>query len=225
MQRETFVYVDFAGNPRQVGRLCTRMAQGRESAMFHYDEAWIDHPERFALDPAIAPASGAHHMLAGKALYGAVGDSAPDRWGRELMARAERRIARAEERAPRRLTELDYLLNVSDHARQGAVRFAAEPGGPFLAQMDNDPVPSLIELPRLLAASDRIDDEEGNDELLALLLASGSSLGGARPKVSVLDIDGTLAIAKFPKRDDETDIVRWEAVALSLAAHAGILSG
>ena len=190
--------------------------------MFHYDDAWIEHPERFALAPAIAPGPGAHQMLAGKALYGAVGDSAPDGWGRTLMVRAERRIAHAEERAPRRLTELDYLLNVSDRARQGAVRFASEPGGPFLAQTDNDPVPPLIELPRLLAASDRIDDEEDNDEVLALLLAPGSSLGGARPKVSVLDIDGTLAIAKFAKRDDETDVVRWEAVALSLAAHAGI---
>lgn len=223
MEKETFVYVDLAGAARQVGRLWTRVRRGRESATFEYDDAWLENPGRFALEPALSLGQGAYHTPAGKALFGALGDSAPDRWGRTLMARAERRSARAEERPPRTLTELDYLLNVSDLSRQGALRFCAEPGGPFLAHSDADPVPPLIELPRLLTATDLIEDEDGNDELLALLLAPGSSLGGARPKASVLDIDGTLAIAKFPKRDDEIDIVRWEAVALSLAAHAGIM--
>ena len=222
MERETFVYVDLAGTACPVGRLWTRVRQGRESATFQYDDTWLSHPERFALEPALTLGQGAHHTPAGRALFGALGDSAPDRWGRALMARAERRTARAEERPPRTLTELDYLLNVSDHSRQGALRFSAESDGRFLAHADADPVPPLIELPRLLTASDRIHDENDNDELLAFLLAPGSSLGGARPKASVVDIDGTLAIAKFPKRDDEIDIVRWEAVALSLAAYAGI---
>lgn len=223
MEKETFVYVDLAGTARQVGRLWTRVRRGRESATFEYDGAWLENPGRFALEPALSLGQGAYHTPAGKALFGALGDSAPDRWGRTLMARAERRSARAEERPPRTLTELDYLLNVSDLSRQGALRFCAESGGPFLAHSDADPVPPLIELPRLLAASDRLEDEDDNDELLALLLAPGSSLGGARPKASVVDIDGTLAIAKFPKRDEEIDIVRWEAIALSLAAHAGIM--
>ena len=222
MEKETFIHVDLTGTVRPVGRLWTRVRQGRESATFQYDDAWLDHPERFALEPALTLGEGAHHTPTSRALFGALGDSAPDRWGRALMTRAERRTARAEERPPRTLTKLDYLLNVSDHARQGAIRFSAEPGGPFLSHAEADPVPPLIELPRLLTASDRINDEDDNDELLALLLAPGSSLGGARPKASVVDIDGTLAIAKFPKHDDEIDIVRWEAVALSLAAHAGI---
>ena len=181
MEKATSVYVDLAGAARQVGRLWTRVRQGRESASFQYDDAWLDDPERFALEPALTPGPGAHHTPAGKALFGALGDSAPDRWGRALMARAERRTARAEARPPRALTGLDYLLNVSDRSRQGALRFSAEPGGPFLAHSDADPVPPLIELPRLLAASNRIDDEEDNDELLALLLAPGSSLGGSSP--------------------------------------------
>lgn len=223
MENETFVYVDVAGTARQVGRLWTRVRRGRESATFQYDDVWLDNPERFALEPALSLGPGSYHTPAGKALFGALGDSAPDRWGRTLMARAERRTARAEQRPPRTLTELDYLLNVSDRSRQGALRFSAEPGGPFLAHSDADPVPPLIELPRLLAASDCIEHEKYNDELLALLLAPGSSLGGARPKASVVDIDGTLAIAKFPKGDDEIDIVRWEAAALSLAANAGIM--
>jgi len=220
MEQETFVHVDLGGATRPVGCLWTRVRQGRESATFQYDDAWLEDPERFALEPALTLGPGAHHTAAGKALFGALGDSAPDRWGRTLMARAERRAARAEERPPRTLTELDFLLRVSDRFRQGALRFSAEPGGPFLGHTDADPIPPLIELPRLLAASDRIDNDD--DELLALLLAPGSSLGGARPKASVLDIDGALAIAKFPKRDDEIDIVRWEAVALTVAAHAGL---
>lgn len=137
------------------------------------------------------------------------------------MGRAERRYARMQERAPRALTELDYLLRVSDYSRQGALRFTDTLDGPFLWNRESNPVPPLIELPRLLAASNRALDED-NEELLTLLLAPGSSLGGARPKASVLDIDGSLAIAKFPKREDEIDIVRWEAVALTLAEHAGI---
>ena len=222
MEQETYVYVNLAAAPRLVGRMWTRVRRGRESASFQYDNAWLADPERFALEPALTLGSGAHHTPGGKALFGALGDSAPDRWGRALMARAERRTARNEERTPRTLTELDYLLRVSDRSRQGALRFAATEGGPFLSDASDEPVPPLIELSRLLAASDSIALDEDSDEMLALLLAPGSSLGGARPKASVLDTDGSLSIAKFPKRDDEIDTVRWEALALTLAGHAGI---
>ena len=221
MERETLVYVSLGGEDHLVGRLWTRIRQGRESATFQYDEDWLRNPERFALEPALTLGAGAHHTGAGRALFGALGDSAPDRWGRALMARAERRLARAEERPTRTLTELDYLLGVSDHARQGALRFAETLGGPFLRNTTTEPVPPLIELPRLLSASERVLEED-DDELLSLLLAPGSSLGGARPKASVRDMDGALAIAKFPKREDEIDVVRWEAVALTLADHVGL---
>ncbi|MEO1326519.1 MAG: type II toxin-antitoxin system HipA family toxin [Pseudomonadota bacterium] len=221
MDRETLVYVALGENDRLVGRLWTRVRRGRESATFQYDDAWLEDPERFALEPALSLGPGAHHTAAGRANFGALGDSAPDRWGRALMGRAERRLSRAEERAPRTLTELDFLLQVSDRSRQGALRFKAKPDGPFLGDAGAYAVPPLIELPRLLAASDRVLDED-DDALLALLLAPGSSLGGARPKASVVDMDGALAIAKFPKHDDDIDVVRWEAVALTLASRAGI---
>lgn len=221
MDRETVVYVALGDENRLVGRLWTRVRQGRESATFQYDDGWLDDPERFALEPALSLGPGAHHTGANRAIFGALGDSAPDRWGRALMGRAERRAAREEERAPSALTELDYLLRVSDRSRQGALRFKSEPDGEFLGHAERDEVPPLIELPRLLAASDRLLDED-DDALLTLLLAPGSSLGGARPKASVADMDGQLAIAKFPKRDDDIDIVRWEAVALTLAARSGI---
>jgi len=222
MDRETWVYIDIDGVSVLVGRLWSRVRQGRESASFRYDETWLQRPERFALEPALTLGAAAHHTPAGKALFGALGDSAPDRWGRVLMGRAERRAARSEGCTARTLTELDYLLRVNDRARQGALRFAETQDGAFLSASDHDAVPPLVELPRLLAASDGVLGDDDSDELLQLLLAPGSSLGGARPKASVLDVDGNLAIAKFPKRDDDIDVVRWEALALSLAARAGI---
>lgn len=221
MDQATYVYVALGDQNRLVGRLWTRVRKGRESATFQYDDDWLIDPERFALEPALTLGAGAHHTVAGRALFGALGDSAPDRWGRALMGRAERRIARQEERAPRTLTELNYLLRVSDYSRQGALRFTMKPNGVFLGDTAENAVPPLIQLPKLLAASDQVVEEDG-DELLELLLAPGSSLGGARPKASVIDMDGALAIAKFPKRDDDIDVVRWEAVALELAGYAGI---
>ena len=155
-------------------------------------------------------------------MFGAIGDSAPDRWGRVLMRRAERRRAEREGQTPRTLREIDYLLRVSDEARQGALRFALEPGGPFLATDNERPIPPLVELPRLLSAAEHFVGDSDSEEDLRLLLAPGSSLGGARPKASVRDRDGHLVIAKFPHKDDEIDSVRWEAVALSLAERAGI---
>jgi serine/threonine-protein kinase HipA len=221
MDRETLVYVDLDA-PCLVGRLWSRVRKERESATFEYDRAWLQHPERFALEPALILDAGPQYTMPGKALFGALGDSAPDRWGRTLMRRAERRRARLEHATPRTLFEIDYLLMVDDEARQGALRFAAPPEGAFLAAGDAMRIPPFLELPRLLSASERVLEETADDEDLLLLLAPGSSLGGARPKASVRDRDGRLAIAKFPQKSDGTDVELWEALALSLAGKAGI---
>lgn len=222
MDTEVLVYVDLDGEPIPVGRLWARMRKARDSASFEYDEAWLTRPDRFALEPALQLGPGPFHTPADKPIFGAIGDSAPDRWGRVLMRRAERRRAERAGETPRTLREIDYLLMVNDEARQGALRFALEPGGPFLATDDATPIPPLVDLPRLLSAAEHVVGESDSDEDLRLLLAPGSSLGGARPKASVRDRDGRLAIAKFPHKDDEVDAVRWEAVALSLAEKAGI---
>ena len=155
-------------------------------------------------------------------MFAALGDSAPDRWGRTLITRHERLAAREEGRTPRTPREIDYLLGVSDFTRQGALRFALEEGGDFVAPRDAASVPPLVQLPELLAATQHVLAEQDDLDDLRLLLAPGSSLGGARPKASVLSPDGHLLIAKFPADTDDYDIVRWEAVALSLAAAAGI---
>ncbi len=155
-------------------------------------------------------------------MFGAIGDSAPDRWGRTLMRRAERRRAKQAAETPHTLREIDYLLRVDDEARLGALRFTEKEGGAFLASGTRDKIPPLLELPRLLAAAEHVLDDDESDEDLRLLLAPGSSLGGARPKASVRDKDGALSIAKFPYRGDDINTVAWEAVALTLAKKAGL---
>ena len=138
------------------------------------------------------------------------------------MRRAERRRAEREGQTPQTLKEIDYLLMVDDEARQGALRFAGRQGGPVLSEQSPTKIPPLIELPRVLSAAEHVLSNIDSGEDLRLLLAPGSSLGGAPPKASVRDRDGRLAIAKFPSKDDEVNTVLWEAVALTLAAKAGI---
>lgn len=138
------------------------------------------------------------------------------------MRRAERRAAEREGRQPRTLFEIDFLLLVDDEARAGALRFAEKSDGPFLAEAGQFRIPPIMELNRLLAATERYIADTESEEDLRLLVAPGSSLGGARPKASVRDADGHLCIAKFPHRDDFSDAVLWEAVALTMAARASI---
>lgn len=222
MDREIFVYVDIENTPTLVGRLWARVRSGKESATFEYDDTWIKNPYHFSLEPALSVGPGPYHTAEGRSLFGAIGDSAPDRWGRALIRRAERNQAEKEGRPPRTLYEADVLLMVDDEARQGALRFTAAEGGPFLRESKGARVPPLIELPRLLAATEHLEDDHETAEEMRLLLAPGSSLGGARPKASVRDRDGMLAIAKFPQKQDEIRVELWEAVALRLASQAGI---
>jgi serine/threonine-protein kinase HipA len=195
------------------GKLWFHNRKGKQSASFEYNKEWLNNPDRFALDPALSLTEGAFHTADNQSLFGSIGDSAPDRWGRLLMQRANE--------TGHTLTELDYLLGVNDETRQGALRFSAEEGK-YLAPCGKNAIPPLVKLPELLAVSEKFLDDKATAEELRLLLIPGSSLGGARPKASVIDKDGSLAIAKFPRKDDDTDIVRWEAVALTLAEKAGI---
>jgi serine/threonine-protein kinase HipA len=127
---QILVHVDLDGVPVLAGRLWTRVRRGKESASFEYDSRWLAHPRRFSLEPALALGPGPFHTPAGKSLFGALGDSAPDRWGRALMRRAERRRAERAGETKRTLREIDYLLRVDDEARQGALRLGEVEGGP-----------------------------------------------------------------------------------------------
>ena len=222
MEREILVYADLVGTPYLAGRLWIRPRGTRDSASFEYDRAWLAQSVRFALDPALQLAQGRFHTASDRPVFGAIADSTPDRWGRMLMRRAERHQAESAGRHPRTLHEIDYLLGVDDEARLGALRFAPHEGGPFLAESVRGRIPPLVELPRLLAATNHVLDDAATGADLRLLLAPGSSLGGARPKASVRDRNGQLLIAKFPSSNDEFDVVRWEEVALRLARRAGV---
>ncbi len=222
MEHAILVYVDLVGIPMKVGQLWGRFRNGRESMSFEYDRDWLNHPKRFSLDPALKLVAGSFHAASDKPLFGAIDDSAPDRWGRLLMRRSERKNAGYEKRTARALKEIDFLLMVDDEGRQGALRFKREEQGPFLTTYDKNHIPPLVSVGKLLTAASHVMQDSDTEEDLRLLLAPGSSLGGARPKSSVRDKDGHLAIAKFPRKDDEINIIAWEAVALSLANKAGI---
>ncbi|MBF5058813.1 type II toxin-antitoxin system HipA family toxin [Candidatus Neptunochlamydia vexilliferae] len=210
-----------SGEDVRIGSLWFHTRNGRERGAFEYDKDWLMHPEKFALEPALKLTEGSFHTKAGRGLFGAIGDSAPDCWGRTLMRRAH--AAKDNDRKQPTLTEIDYLLGVNDEARQGALRFSLPANEKtFLSAQREKVFPPLIRLPKLLAAADHVMEDHESAADLKLLLAPGSSLGGARPKASVKDRDGSLAIAKFPKKDDEFNVPAWEAVALILAESSGI---
>jgi serine/threonine-protein kinase HipA len=212
ISREIFVSIMLDEETYPVGKLWFYNRKGRESALFEYNREWLSNPHRFALEPALLLSKGQFYR--DKALFGAISDSAPDRWGRVLMRRAND--------TGRTLSEIDYLLGVSDEIRQGALRFSEKEDGAYLSASDGQSIPPIITLPELLVAAENFIDDTESLEQLKLLLAPGASLGGARPKASVIDKDGNYCIAKFPRKDDDTDVVRWEAVALTLAKQAGI---
>lgn len=221
--KEVIISISLDNEDIRVGKLWCHIRGGRESATFEYDRKWLDHPEKFSLEPALKLTEGAFHTKQGINIFGAIGDSAPDRWGRILMRRAEAIRARNQNTLPSTLFEIDYLLGVSDEARQGALRFSLPSNEDvFLAPKKENSIPPLVELPKLLSATEKFIDENESSADLKLLLAPGSSLGGARPKASIRDKDGSLAIAKFSRKDDEFNVVVWEAVALTMAKNAGI---
>ncbi len=221
MTDELRIYLDLAGTPIVVGHLWARRISGRESASFQYDAGWLTHPRRFELDPLLPLAPGIAHTPEGCKLFGAFTDPAPDRWGRNLMLRRERRRAAAESRPPRTLGEIDFLIGVDDRTRLGALRFQAIGSGDFLTTASH-PIPPIARLPRLLAAAAHVEAGEDTDEDMEILYAPGTSLGGARPKATAIDGDGGLLVAKFPKRDDDWPVIPWEATALALARQAGV---
>ncbi len=221
--KEILVSILLGSENIRIGKLWFHVKGRKESASFEYDKEWLNHPEKFALEPALNLTEGTFHTDQGISLFGAIGDSAPDRWGRVLMRRWEASKAKEQNRTPRSLFEIDYLLGVNDESRQGALRFSNEPDeNIFLSPKQKTSIPPLVDLPKLLSATERLLADNESFEDLKLLLAPGSSLGGARPKASVFDKDGSLAIAKFSKKDDEFNIVVWEAVTLTLAKQAGI---
>ncbi|PRB12074.1 type II toxin-antitoxin system HipA family toxin [Microbacterium sp. MYb62] len=185
---------------------------------FTYDTAYLAAAGNLPIDPALPLFSGNQYL---PRLPGAFGDSAPDRWGRNLLVRRERQLATEERRTVRSFDDVDFLLGVNDETRQGGLRYSL-PGSDVMLSPHTD-VPRLVALPALLRASDEVAADGEEVAAYKRLLAAGTaSLGGARPKATVQLADGALGIAKFPHQSDERDVMAWECVSLDLAEVAGI---
>jgi len=211
------VTVDLEGHEVVAGTLRVYERHG-QSTTFEYAEDYLRHPRAYDLEPALPRGSGIFRPSVGKELFNIFADTAPDRWGQNLLRRQERDRAAAAHETPRSLGSIDFLFGVRDRLRQGALRFRL-PGTSNYLGVDEVGIPPMVSLPRLLAASDRFF--AGGDDLKDLINAGGS-LGGARPKAAVSTENGTLAIAKFPRSHDEWDLAAWEQVAADLAVSAGI---
>lgn len=230
MQRkDIYTYMDWQGSdaPIPMGVLHSEVLRGKEVFSFENDSAWLKHKEFRALDPDLAQFAGMQYLPADKSNFGLFLDSAPDRWGRMLMRRREAVEARQEGRPPRVLTEADYLLGVYDGNRMGALRFKVSPDGAFLDNRRELATPPWASIRDLEYASLQLEREELQEDAeyvrwLNMLIAPGSSLGGARPKANVVDHEGNLWIAKFPSGHDTKDVGVWEAVTAELARHCGI---
>ena len=219
---EIWLDADFLAERVSVGTL----AHDRGAVRFAYDPDWLKHPLSFALDPDLSLGEGPFHPQAEQGNFRVFDDSAPDRWGQMLMRRREALTAKDEGRAARVLHAWDFLLGVPDLTRQGALRFRRPGDSEFLAAhtLAAPPVASLRELESVARqiTARRQDDLDALRRWLAVLVAPGASLGGARPKANFTEVDGSLWIAKFPARDDERDIGAWEWLTHGLAKRAQI---
>jgi serine/threonine-protein kinase HipA len=211
--------------PEPIGVLNAESVRNSEVFSFEYDSLWLKKGFNQGLDPDLQWYAGRQFPPPDKINFGMFLDSSPDRWGRFLMRRRESLMAGSEKRHPERFGELDYLLGVDDYSRLGALRFKTEQDGPFLAVKSPLSVPPWEKLRDLEYGVSRVEsDDHPEDEAswLELLLAPGSSLGGARPKAGVLHPDGSLWIAKFPSRQDEEDSGAWEMTVHELACSCGL---
>lgn len=228
-KRSIFVYAHWKGlrDPVLMGVLHSERVRGDEIFSFEYDSNWLKSDFVHLLDPQLQLYSGLQFLSEGHQSFGMFLDSSPDRWGRLLMKRREAALARKDDRPEDMLFEMDYLLGVYDEHRMGALRFKMDRGGPFLndnREMATPPWASIRELEQI---SLRLEEEDAveNPEYfkwLMMLVDPGSSLGGARPKASVKDKDGSLWIAKFPSRSDKGDTGGWEMLTYEMALQAGI---
>lgn len=227
-KKEILVYAHWEGfkTPVLMGLLSAIPAKGKEVFSFEYTKEWLRSDFTYMIDPDLQLYSGRYFPADEKLNFGAFLDSCPDRWGRVLMDRREAAMARKEGRKMKHLLESDYLLGVFDGHRMGALRFKTNENGAFLNDDKSMAAPPFTSLRELEQASVKFEEDDAGDEdylkWINLLIAPGSSLGGARPKASVADPKGNLWIAKFPSIKDEKNVGAWEMVVNAMARKAGL---
>ncbi|HUH46532.1 MAG TPA: HipA domain-containing protein [Arenibacter sp.] len=224
---DIYVYAHWKGMPvpKHIGMLSAHFAKGKKAFSFEYDKIWIKSQQRQLLDPDIQFFSGSQFPN-NKENFGIFLDSMPDTWGRTLMKRRIALQARERNEKIPVLYDIDYLLGVYDGSRMGALRFKTDPEGPFLDNNNEMSIPPWSSIRELQHAADSLEKSADKEEVkkwLAILMAPGSSLGGARPKANVLDGTKELWIAKFPSKNDTIDKGAWEYLAYKLATNAGII--
>ena len=226
IQKKIFVYENWSmPSPNRIGILYIDSSKGRENYSFEYDARWLQtNPYAVVLDPDLSMYNGRQYAPIDKSMFGLFADSSPDRWGRVLMKRREAAQAKKEERKPRELRESDFLLGVYDEARMGALRFKTDEEGAFLSNDKDMATPPFANLRAIEEAARVFENDENalEEKWLKQLIGPGSSLGGARPKATVQDTDGSLWIAKFPSKHDEVDSGAWEIVVHDLAEMCGL---
>jgi serine/threonine-protein kinase HipA len=231
-QNETkmWVYADweFLESIQLIGFLTSQRIRGKEIFSFEYAESWVNNQNPILfLDPNLGFYKGKQYVPEVKNNFGIFLDSSPDRWGRQLMRRREAWQAKQEGRDERVLFESDFLLGVFDGHRMGGVRFKLHEDGPFMNDQKKMATPPWTSLRELEHASLQLEHDDAIDnpdyaQWLSVLIDPGSSLGGARPKASVIDDRGHLWIAKFPSTRDEKNTGAWEMVLHELAKACGI---
>lgn len=224
-QKTIYVYDDFSlDEPFLMGRLYVSVMKGRESYSFEYDSGWLKQTGvLLTLDPELLPYTGRQYSSE-RNIFGLFADASPDRWGRMLMNKRERILAKKEGRKPSKLQDSDYLLGVYDETRMGGIRFKLDVEGSFLSDDRETAAPPWTALRTLEEAVRNFEDDERglSEKWLNQLIKPGSSLGGARPKATIVDTKNQLWIAKFPSKNDENDAGAWEMVAHDLAVLCGL---
>ncbi|WP_026753007.1 type II toxin-antitoxin system HipA family toxin [Sediminibacter sp. Hel_I_10] len=223
---DIYVFADWEAlkKPTLIGVLSAHFAKGKKAFSFEYDKYWLKTDAQRLLDPDMEFYSGPQYPT-NKENFGIFLDSMPDTWGKTLMKRRAAQDARAKNVKADTLYEIDYLLGVFDESRMGALRFKTDLEGPFLDNDAQNPTPPWSSLGELQEAVNQLENDEQSDaarKWIAVLIAPGSSLGGARPKANVLDAQKNLWIAKFPSKTDVVDKAAWEFLAYKLAIASGV---
>lgn len=226
-----YVYADFdwLTTPMLVGELGYESLRGSDSYAFKFDDNWLQQYGSLFLSADINNYPGQQYTQPGREIFGCFSDALPDRWGRLLLNRREQIMATEEQRPVRKLSSFDYLMGIDDFSRMGGFRFKTDPNGEFINCDSLLRIPPLTDLRSLVAASMEIEKSEEQNHLpekkwIQQLVHPGSSLGGARPKAGVRDLEGCLYIAKFPSRNDDYDVSLWEHLSHLLAKKAGVIS-
>lgn len=224
-----FVYADFdwLDNPAMVGELSFDSVRGNETYSFSYHKDWLVKYGDVFLSEDLQNFPGVQYTRPGRDIFSCFSDALPDRWGRTLLNRREQIAAADEKRSVRRLSSFDYLMGIDDASRMGGFRFAKTKGGDFINIDPNLRVPPLTSVRELMHAAHEIEESEDRQQLpakkwLIQLLHPGTSLGGARPKATVLDEDGKLTVAKFASRKDDYDVALWEHFCHIMGRNAGL---